>query len=75
MYRKKNILKDKINENNDIINNIIIRSIINNINNEIDNHLQKKKYKNYRDYKVIFKLVLKDFIEYINNKDNKFKKK
>ena len=72
---KKNILKDKINENNDIINNIIIRSIINNINNEIDNHLQKKKYKNYRDYKVIFKLVLKDFIEYINNKDNKFKKK
>ena len=72
---KKNILKDKINENNDIINNIIIRSIINNINNEIDNHLQKKKYKNYRDYKVIFKLVLKDFIGYINNKDNKFKKK
>ena len=72
---KKNILKDKINENNDIINNIIIRSIINNINNEIDNHLQKKRYKNYRDYKVIFKLVLKDFIEYINNKDNKFKKK
>lgn len=73
---KKNILKDRNNENNDIINNNnIIRSIINNINNEIDNHLQKKKYKNYQNYKVIFKLVLKEFIEYINNKDNKYKKK